>query len=189
MVDRSAIPSGPSDQRYSAGVTRSAADIASDIRRRMPGIGVKKLHKLLYYCQAHHLAAFGQPLYRESLSAWDMGPVVGRLWKAEKDGGEVAREGGELSESELNTVGYVLSRYGRLSGLDLEHMTHAEAPWRRADANRAPGGTTMIEREWIIDYFRDEDDVDDGPRPDPDLVRSFLRGAGDRWAQRSRRHG
>jgi uncharacterized phage-associated protein len=40
---------------------------------------VKKLHKLLYYCQGHHLATFGLPLFDESISAWDMGPVVGTL--------------------------------------------------------------------------------------------------------------
>jgi hypothetical protein len=27
-----------------------AADVAAELRRRLPGIGAKKLHKLLYYC-------------------------------------------------------------------------------------------------------------------------------------------
>jgi len=61
-----------------------ARDVAAEIRRRLPGVGVKKLHKLLYYCQGHHLAAFGAPLFSQSISAWDMGPVVGELWHEEK---------------------------------------------------------------------------------------------------------
>jgi hypothetical protein len=43
--------------------TASARDIASALRQRLPDIGVKKLHKLLYYAQDHRLAAFGRPLF------------------------------------------------------------------------------------------------------------------------------
>ena len=59
--------------------------VAAELRTRMPGIGVKKLHKLLYYCQGHHLGTFGRPLFPESISAWDMGPMAGTLWHAEKE--------------------------------------------------------------------------------------------------------
>ncbi len=54
-----------------------ARDVAAAIRRRLPAVGARKLHKLLYYAQGHHLAAFGQQLFVQSISAWDMGPVVG----------------------------------------------------------------------------------------------------------------
>jgi uncharacterized phage-associated protein len=64
----------------------AARAVASVLRERLPGVGTKKLHKLLYYCQGHHLATFGKPLFGESISAWDMGPVVGSLWKQEKEG-------------------------------------------------------------------------------------------------------
>ncbi len=60
-------------------MTASAHDIASALRERLPGIGKKKLHKLLYYCQGHHLATFGRPLFSEQIYAWDMGPVVAAL--------------------------------------------------------------------------------------------------------------
>lgn len=77
----------------------SAHDVAIELRRRLPGLGVKKLHKLLYYCQGHHLATFGRPLFNETISAWDMGPVVGALWFAEKEasspsGTAMTRRGG-----------------------------------------------------------------------------------------------
>jgi uncharacterized phage-associated protein len=69
-----------------AGEPVSAHDVAREIRKRMPGVPVKKLHKLLYFSQGHHLATFRVPLFAETISAWDMGPVVGRLWHREDKG-------------------------------------------------------------------------------------------------------
>ena len=130
----------------------SAHDVAAELRRRLPGLGTKKLHKLLYYCQGHHLAALGEPLFDESIGAWDMGPVVDALWAAEKRGlTEPTRAA--LDEAALNTVGYVLSRYGALTGDDLEAKTHAEPPWRLADAVRRPGDSAPIHPQWMHDYF------------------------------------
>jgi uncharacterized phage-associated protein len=115
----------------------SAYDVATEIRKRLPGVPVKKLHKLLYYCQAHHVATFDRPLFGETVSAWDMGPVVGELWWREKQADRQGMSPAQrLTEAELNTIGYVLSRYGNLSGNDLERLTHSEAPWIDADAER-----------------------------------------------------
>lgn len=112
-----------------------------------------------------------------------MGPVVGPLWHAEKQG--IVTAAGDLGEAELNTIGYVLSRYGRLSARDLENMTHAESPWRRADEGRQQGGTASIKREWIKEYFsaEHESDDDDVTWPGPDVVHRFVQGA----EQRQRR--
>ncbi len=161
----------------------SAHDVAAVLRDRLPGVPTKKLHKLLYYCQGHHLAAFGEPLFTETISAWDMGPVVGTLWKQEKDGVTASRAHARIDEAQLNTVGYVVSRYGGLSGLDLEHLTHSEAPWRRADRGRRPGGSARIELDWITEYFRTDGAADDEDAPlDRAAVRAWLRGAGGRRA-------
>lgn len=167
-------------------MARSARDVAAEIRRRSPGIGVKKLHKLLYYCQGHHLAGQGRPLFSESVSAWDMGPVIGKLWHAEKtpttETGRV-----HLDEAELNTIGYVLSRYGRLSARDLEHMTHGESPWQRADVDRAPSGSAQIKTEWLLEYFLADRELDeDGSLPDQEVIERFLQGAVERRSQPAR---
>lgn len=71
---------GSRRESYSGRMTLSASDVAAALRDRLPGLPTKKLHKLLYYCQAHHLAAFDEPLFSDSISAWNMGPVVGTLW-------------------------------------------------------------------------------------------------------------
>jgi uncharacterized phage-associated protein len=134
-------------------MTVSAHDVAAELRARMPGLGTKKLHKLLYYCQGHHLGVFGSALFAEPVEAWDMGPVVATLWAAEKRGAAGGRRA-VLDEAALNTIGFVLHEYGSLRGDELEARTHAESPWRRADAGRRPGTGATIRPEWIRDHFR-----------------------------------
>jgi uncharacterized phage-associated protein len=155
----------------------SAHDVAVELRRQLPGLPSKKLHKLLYYCQGHHLAHFDEPLFTESVMAWDMGPVVGQLWRAEKDGRPPARTQ-PLDAGQLNTVGYVVSRYGRLTGHDLELLSHAEDPWRAADAHRPAGGSVRIDTEAIRAFFS----TAGGPEPDlpwpaPDDIARLSAGA------------
>ena len=165
---------------YTHAVPLPARAVAAVVRERLPGVGVKKLHKLLYYCQGHHLAVFGRPLFEETVSAWDMGPVVGSLWFAEKEGILPADiPSTSLGEAELNTVGYVLSRYGRLSGRDLEILSHAEDPWQRADRSRRPGGSARIEPEWLRAFFAAADEDDEIPLDD-EVVSEWLAAARER---------
>ena len=163
-----------------------AQQVAAELRSRLPGLGVKKLHKLLYYCQGHHLATFGSPLFPESISAWDMGPVVGSLWKSERDNGIDDRLI-DLDEAVLNTVGYVVSRYGALTGSDLERLTHNEDPWLDADAKRKKGGGMRISTDAIATFFHTNkaDSEDQEIQPDPAQVQDWLRGATDTGRQQS----
>ncbi|KUL39295.1 Panacea domain-containing protein [Actinoplanes awajinensis] len=142
-------------------MTVAAYDVAVVLRERLPGLPVLKLHKLLYYVQAHYLAATGDPMFDEAISAWDMGPVVGSLWNAERNGDlpVVVRP---LSDGQLNCVDYVVTRYGGLSGVDLMHLAHAEDPWRDADRDRPRGGSVRISNVAMRDYFRSDDVHDEG---------------------------
>jgi uncharacterized phage-associated protein len=162
-------------------MTVSAHDVAAALRERLPGLPVKKLHKLLYYCQGHHLAVFDEPLFRETISAWDMGPVVGQLWKQEQLD-QVPVERAVLGEAELNTIEYVVARYGALSGRDLEILTHGEDPWQRADDLRRPNESVRIRVEWIRDFFRSPAAADDdtGYPVDSEAVTALLAGADER---------
>lgn len=163
---------------YAVVMAVSVADVAAALRLRHPGLPIVKLHKLLYYCQGHHLATFGRPLFDDVISAWDLGPVVGSLWYAEKKNGPGGSPGG-LGVAELNTIGYVISRYGALTGRDLIHLTHSEDPWRLADAGRPAHTSVRIEPSWIEQYFRaaERDDSDDGIVLDAAAVREWLGGA------------
>jgi uncharacterized phage-associated protein len=169
-------------------MTVRAGDVAAVLRNRLPGLPSKKLHKLLYYCQGHHLATFSDSLYAETISAWDMGPVVGELWYQEKEGGR-SDPTGHLDEAQLNTIGYVVSRYGALTGRDLENLTHSETPWQRADSSRRPGESARIESAWLLSYFSTsgaaENDDADAPL-DSDAIRRWLADAGQRRSDRLR---
>ena len=115
-----------------------------------------------------------------TISASDTGPIVGTLWDRERHGTRPP-SAGRRDEGQLNTVGYVLSRYGALSGTDLEHLTRSELPWQLANASRTPGSTTRIEREWMRDYFRGPGapaaEPDDPALLDSGAVATLLAGA------------
>ncbi len=157
----------------------SAHDVAAALRARLPGLGTIKLHKLLYYCQGHHLAAFGTPLFAETISAWDMGPVVGTLWRDEKDGRPPPVRA-TLDEAALNTVGYVVSRYGGLTGHDLRRLTHGETPWRQANRDRRPHESAEIRVEWLRESFTAAGADDDEVVLDPAVVGEWLADADER---------
>jgi uncharacterized phage-associated protein len=168
---------------YPGGMAVSAHDVAAALRERLPGIGKVKLQKLLYYCQGHHLAATGQPLFQETVSAWDMGPVVGALWFDEENGQQPALLF-DLDEAQLNTIGYVCSRYGGLTAADLINMSHSERPWQRANQSRPPGGSVKVEAEWMRLYFADEGAADDDqPAIDPLAIQKMASGALERRSE------
>lgn len=52
-------------------MTVPVAVVAAEIRKRLPGIDDRKLHALLYYCQGHHLAHTGEPMFPETIHAVD----------------------------------------------------------------------------------------------------------------------
>jgi uncharacterized phage-associated protein len=168
---------GPTEG-YGGDMALRAHDVAQELRRRLPGVPTKKLHKLLYYCQGHHLASRGDTLFSDSIQAWDMGPVVAVLWHQEREAGP-SGDAKPLSEEQLNTVGYVVSRYGRLSGTDLEHLTHAEDPWLRADRGRQPGESARIEPDWMREYFVSSvgDGADAPDLPERRLLSAWLAAA------------
>ena len=180
-------PQGSGVDQYSEVMTLSAHDVAAVLRGRLPGLATKKLHKLLYYCQGHHLAAFDEPLFTETIAAYDMGPVVPLLWREEKSG-DIPSLRTELNEAQLNTIGYVISRYGALTGRDLENLSHNESPWQIANSTRRPGQSVRIEPAWIRDYFRTngvgESDDDELPL-DSAAVTDLLKDARTRLAEPS----
>ncbi len=180
---QSGVPDLLATTTYPATVTWSAGQVAEEIRRRQPSVPRLKLHKLLYYCQGHHAAHTGGPLFRERVSAWDHGPVVGALWYEDSHSAAVDPVAGDspldepLDESALNTIGYVLSRYGRLSGRDLEVLTHHEPPWVEANARREAGGSEPIGIDSLAAFFREADQAggdSDEVAPDSSVVRAFL---------------
>jgi hypothetical protein len=64
-------------------------------------------------------------------------------------------------------VGYVVSRFGKLTEGELECRTHGEPPWQRANRDRPPGASVRIDPEWIREYFATDGAVDAGIGTNP----------------------
>lgn len=129
--------------------------VAAEIRRRRPGIGKAKLHKLLYYVQGYHLAWEGSPAFDDNIEAWKKGPVVSSLWHAEKLGRHVESEE-RPPQSVCNVITYVLRRMGNRTGRELIVSTHAEAPWKTATRGGRHYANQVISREFLADFFSSE---------------------------------
>jgi uncharacterized phage-associated protein len=130
----------------------SAHDVARDVRYRIRGAGVVVTHKLLYYCQGWHLAWAGKPMYTERIEAWANGPVVADLWHAEAKEQPIP-EPKQLDDGQLATIGYVVKRYGHLTGRDLIKLTHSEEPWIKASEL---GLNAELSHEALVAYFESD---------------------------------
>ncbi len=110
-----------------------------------------------------------------------MGPVVGTLWHEESSGAPPQQET-ILGEAELNTIGYVVGRYGGLSADDLVRLSHSEPPWRDADALRSPGRSVRIDPDRLREYFARAGAGDETDVPPLDLVqvKELVAGAAER---------
>jgi hypothetical protein len=109
-----------------------------------------------------------------------MGPVVESLWRDERYE-LLPPPNADLDEAALNTVGYVVSRYGAFTGRDLEVTTHGESPWALANAARLPRDRAPIRLDWIYDYFTTDGAADDGADdapPDTAAMSAWLRETG-----------
>ncbi len=137
----------------------SAADVAAELRRELPGLGEVKLQKLLYYVQGRHLQVYGAPAFADEIVAFDMGPVVASVWRQRNE----PPTGLPIDDdSLLLSIGYVVSKYGQLYGTALIDRTHHERPWRAADAERRRLGARSapisieVMREFFIGEARAE---------------------------------
>lgn len=116
----------------------------------------KKLQKLLYYVEAWHLVHMNSPLLDEDFEAWVHGPVVPELYQKLKEFGfndlKVVNEeqdtvdkeiqsiidNNKITDDQLDLIYSVLNKYGGLSSLELELLSHSEAPWIEARQGLAP---------------------------------------------------
>lgn len=131
----------------------SARDIASVILERKGAVDEMKLHKLVYYCQAWHLAWHGTPLFDEPIQAWQWGPVLPALRYSRLEPATEAEAG--LSERAVKVLDHVLQIYGRLTAGDLSKATHVEYPYVEARLGLTPNAPSQeeIKPETMARYY------------------------------------
>ncbi|MDP0500496.1 MAG: DUF4065 domain-containing protein [Verrucomicrobiota bacterium JB022] len=119
-----------------------------------------KLQKLLYYAQAWHLALFDKELFADDLQAWVHGPVVSRVYGRFKSysWNPILAEV-EKPKLDAETRGFleqVFDRYGSFSAVDLERMTHEEAPWQTARGSLPlhQNSSAVMDRKEIKAFFK-----------------------------------
>ena len=130
-------------------------DVAQYILRSRGEMTTMKLQKLVYYCQAWHIAWKDDVLFPDRIEAWPDGPVVPSLFKQHQGKFRISSFRGanseSLSDDERDTVDRVLAFYGSKSPQWLIDLTHQEAPWAEARV-RLPLGRERIvrlrQRQW-----------------------------------------
>ena len=121
----------------------TAHDVAAYILRQQGAMSAMKLQKIVYYAQAWHLVWDEEKLFSDPIEAWANGPVVYALFDRPRGRFEVsppwsAGNPENLTQDERETIDAVLFSYGSLSGRQLSHLTHNEAPWREAREGLGP---------------------------------------------------
>lgn len=151
--------------------TINAQDLADFILAKYGSMSHLKLQKLLYYCEAYHLAYFDVSLIQEDFQAWAHGPVCRDVFDALKnksvlhsdisfDGSynPILKVAGALTTEQIDLVSDVLNNLYTWTGLQLEASTHSELPWIEARVGLGTGdkSSRLISKETMRDFYKQE---------------------------------
>ena len=131
-----------------------------------------KLQKLVFYCDAYHLAYFGEELVDDQFEAWVHGPVSRKLYNSLKDksilysdiayspikGIDEDKLFAELSSDQQSLLKEVLDTLSSWTALELERATHREKPWidARGNISIAEKSNAIISKEEMMSFYRKE---------------------------------
>ena len=112
-----------------------------------------KLQKLVYYAQGFHLALYDKPLFRESIEAWEHGPVCPDLYtrykklKAKpipptKSLPEAAKS---FNKKQRELLDDVYTVYGCFAAWYLRQISHQDTAWHNAYPSGVISHTAMKE--------------------------------------------
>ena len=118
-----------------------------------------KLQKLLYYCQACHLAMEEEELFSEEILALPYGPFEQTVYDKYHTHGQAIippNNGYDgvidgVKEESYSVISSVLEHYGHLSAIALMQRTHREDPWQDAFEK---GVRTIISKETMRKYYK-----------------------------------
>ena len=124
-----------------------------------------KLQKLTYYSQGWFLAWKGVPLFEDRIEAWANGPVIRSLYSQHRGRYSLGLsdllsigDPEELAPEERSIIEAVNRSYGKLTGLQLSRLSHAEQPWKnardRAGVSDGERSEEEIEIDEILQYFQ-----------------------------------
>lgn len=131
-----------------------------------------KLQKLLFYCDAYHLAYFDQELMEDKFEAWMHGPVSRKVYNSLKDKSmlyaelsysessfdDADKEFAKLTHDQQDLITSVLKDLSAWTGMELERATHKERPWIEAHKGYAEADKCLeiISKEITRDFYKTE---------------------------------
>ena len=148
--------------------TTSANTIAEFIIRKYGSMSHLKLQKILFYCEAYHLAYTSHSLFPEEFEAWVHGPVSRVIYAKLKGAGmysDIDYTGDSkvspdellsgLSSDQVDILNNVISQLSTWTALELESATHKESPWIDARNGCAPSDkcTNTITKESMRKFY------------------------------------
>ena len=103
----------------------------------------KKLQKMCYYAYAWYYTLYGERLFDNGrFEAWIHGPVNRELYLKYKDYRWKEIPQGDITNSICDDIkGFldtIIDTFGVYDANELENMTHAEKPWKKAREGYAP---------------------------------------------------
>lgn len=145
--------------------------------KKFPPTTIRKLYKLLYYCQGYSLSLRGRLLFREHIQAWRHGPVVPEvrdyyvaakefadreckvMTACKKDLNPVLKckrkdKLGERWSPDIKTIiDRVIYDAGHLTEHQLSRLTHEDKPWAIAFHDNHHGQHKNISTKLLKEYF------------------------------------
>lgn len=157
----------------------TALDLSTYIIAKYDNVGDlvtnKKLQKILYYIKAWGLVYFKDGVIDDDFEAWIHGPVCPSVYQEYKVFGynpiNINYEGlsssqfinnfkqkhgkTEIDMDKLSMIDAVFNKYGKLSSLQLELLTHSESPWINAREGLSPieTGKQKIDEETMRAFY------------------------------------
>jgi uncharacterized phage-associated protein len=143
--------------------------VADFILKKYGPMSHLKLQKLLYYCEAYHLAYFEESLIHQEFEAWIHGPVCREVFKALKDKSliysDIAFTGDydpietltkQLTSDQIQLIEDTASELSTWTGMQLEATTHDEQPWIEARYGLSPADktTNVISKQTMMNYYK-----------------------------------
>lgn len=134
-------------------------DIADSFLSRENVMPHKKLQKLCYYAYAWNLSLHNKELFDGKFEAWVHGPVDPDLYDKYRKEYEVFFNSDNYSKLDKKTekfIDCIYNRYGCLSALELEALSHFEDPWKIA-RGKIPSfkpSKNPIQMDHIKDFYK-----------------------------------
>jgi uncharacterized phage-associated protein len=122
-----------------------------------------KLIKLVYLAHGWMLGVYGRPLVKDSIEAWQYGPVIPDLYHEVKSFRDrpvtnklMTLDTKEFSQEEQWIINEVVRVYGNYSGIQLSQLTHQTgSPWHQTWIPGSRGihmSNDLIEHHYKLKY-------------------------------------